>query len=324
MKEKNEISSTLHRAIKSTPGAVFLVTLVLTLIVHIITGGNFYTVYNTSTYLRAASFIIIIGIAQTLVLLLGGIDLSVASIAGFSSMVFALAVTKSHLNPYFSIILALAVGFLLGAINGIIICKLKLTPFIVTLATSSVYTGIIYVKTRGVPLTGIPKCVTIIGQGTLFHLIPFPALIAAAVAIIFGIILRFTQFGRHIYAVGGNERAARIVGIRSDWTKMGVYSLAGFVSGLTGILMVLRLGSSQVNIGQNWVMPSITAAVLGGTSMSGGIGTAIGTVVGGLLMSAISYCINLLGISSYWDDVVTGLVVLVAVAIDAIRQNYQS
>lgn len=309
--------------VKSTAGAVLIVTILMTVIVQLLT-GHFYTAYNLSTFSRSASFTIIIGFAQTLVLLLGGIDLSVASVAGLCSMIFAMLTTVGGLNPFLSIMIALMAGVALGAINGIFICSLNLTPFIVTLATSALYKGIIYVATKGIPLTGIPESVTIIGQGTLFGIIPYPAIIMVILAVILIYMLRYTSFGRHIYAVGGNEHAAKIVGIQINKTKMAVYALTGFISALAGILMVLRLGSSQVNIGENWAMPSITAGVLGGTSMNGGSGGIGGTIVGGLLMSVISFSISLLGISSYWDQIVTGVVVLIAVAIDAIRRRNNS
>ena len=309
--------------VKSTAGAVLIVTILMTVIVQLLT-GHFYTAYNLSTFSRSASFTIIIGFAQTLVLLLGGIDLSVASVAGLCSMIFAMLTTVGGVNPFLSIAIALMAGVALGAINGIFICSLNLTPFIVTLATSALYKGIIYVATKGIPLTGIPESVTIIGQGTLFGIIPYPTIIMVVLAVILIYMLRYTSFGRHIYAVGGNEHAAKIVGIQINKTKMAVYALTGFISALAGILMVLRLGSSQVNIGENWAMPSITAGVLGGTSMNGGSGGIGGTIVGGLLMSVISFSISLLGISSYWDQIVTGVVVLIAVAIDAIRRRNNS
>ena len=318
----DRLSNRLMSTIKSTAGAVLLVTLIITLVVHLIT-GNFYTGYNMSTFSRQASFVIIIGFAQTLVLLLGGIDLSVASIAGLSSMIFSMLVTLGDVNPFLSIFIALFAGAMLGAINGLFICGLKLTPFIVTLATSALYKGIIYVATKGIPLTGIPESVTQIGQGSLFGVLPYPAMIMIIIAVILIFILKKTSFGRHVYAVGGNEEAARIVGIKINKTKMTVYAITGFLSSIAGVLMVLRLGSSQVNIGENWVMPSITAGVLGGTSMSGGSGGIGGTIVGGLLMSAISFSISLLGISSYWDKIVTGAVVLIAISIDAMRRRKQ-
>lgn len=330
MSDKNELhtkstwgfSDRILSVIKSTPGIVFLVTLIITVLVHIVT-GNFYSKYNITVFLRTSSFIILIGFAQTLVLLLGAIDISLASIAGFSSMVFAMLVTMVGLDPYISLILALLVGPALGAINGLLICSLNLTAFIATLATSSVFRGIIYVVTKGFPLTGIPTSITIIGQGSLFGILPYPTLIMLLVLVILSFVLKYTAFGRHIYAVGGNESAARIVGIRHKRTKIGVYVIAGAIAGLAGVLMVLRLGSSQVNIGENWVMPSITAAVLGGTSMTGGSGGVGGTIIGGLLIAVISYSISLLGVSSYWDAVVTGTVVLIAISIDAINKRRQ-
>ena len=317
------VADGFRQMFKSTAGAVFIVMILLTVVVHFATDGLFYTQYNLATFTRQASFTIIIGFAQTLVLLLGGIDLSVASISGLCSMIFAMLVIVSGINPFVAIIIGLAAGAGMGAINGIFICGLNLTPFIVTLATSALFKGIIYVATKGIPLTGIPESVTIIGQGTL-GFIPYPTIIMAVIAVILVLMLKYSTFGRHIYAVGGNEEASRIVGIRINRTKMGVYCLAGLISALAGILMVLRMGSSQVNIGENWVMPSITAAVLGGTSMNGGSGGVVGTIVGGLLMSAISFSISLLGISSYWDQIVTGLVVLIAISIDAIRRKKQA
>ncbi len=308
---------------KSTAGAVFLVMILLTVIVHFATGGLFYTPYNMSTFLRQASFVIIVAFGQTLVLLLGGIDLSVASISGLCSMIFAMIVINSGVDPFIAIIVSMVAGVGMGALNGLFICGLNLTPFIVTLATSALYRGIIYVSTRGVPLTGIPESATVIGQGTLGFM-PFPTIIMAVIAVILILVLKFSTFGRHVYAVGGNEEASKIVGIRVNKTKMGVYCLAGLLSAAAGVLMVLRMGSSQVNIGENWVMPSITAAVLGGTSMSGGSGGILGTIVGGFLMSTISFSISLLGISSYWDQIVTGMVVLVAISIDAIRRKKQA
>ena len=319
---ENRYVSGLLGVVKSTPGIVFLVSIVITLIVHIIT-GNFYTPYTMTVFLRTASFTIIVGFAQTLVLLLGGIDLSLASIAGFTSMIFAILATMVKMNPYLALVLALLVGPAMGYINGFLITFLNLTPFIATLATSSIFRGIIYVDTKGFPLTVIPKELTVIGKGSLFGFLPYPFLIMMTLLIVLWLLLKYTTFGRHVYAVGGNENASRIVGIRNKRTKRIVYTIAGALAGVAGVLMVLRMGSSQVNIGENWVMPSITAAVLGGTSMTGGSGSVGGTVVGGLLIAVISYSITLLGVSSYWDEVVTGAVVLIAISIDSINKRRQ-
>lgn len=322
----NDQGNFLARVIKiakSTAAMVFLVTIVITLVVHALT-QNFYTVYNIGTLIRQVSFVIIVAFGQTLVLISGGIDLSVASIAIICSMVAAELMMKLGLDPYLSLIIAIMLGFGLGAINGIIIHKLNLNPFIVTLASSSIFSGIVYVITRGMPIIHIPAKVTIIGQGLLFKAIPYPALFMLGIFIILLIISRYTVFGRHIYAIGGNEQAANIVGVRVGRIKILVYALSGLLAGFAGVLITLRLGSSQVSIGANWVFPSVTAAILGGTSLKGGIGGVGGTIIGGLLMGVIYTSITLLGISSYWELIVTGGVIIIAVAIDAIRQKNQS
>jgi ribose transport system permease protein len=316
--KSNKLSNTFRKMYTSTPGAVLLVTILITVAVQIGT-HNFYSAYNITTLIREVAFTIIVAFGQTLVLLLGGIDLSVASIAGISSMTVAMLLTSTSINHILCIVIALVIGLLLGAVNGVLICTLRLTPFIVTLATGGVYLGIIYVITKGNPIIGIPADVGAIGQGVLFGVLPYPTIIMIVIFVLLLVMLHYTSFGRHIYAIGGNEQAASIVGIRVKMTKLLVYSLSGLLASIAGVLMVLRLACSQVNIGQNWVMPSITAAILGGTSMSGGVGSIVGTIVGGLLMGVISFSITLTGISSYWENVVTGAVILVAVAVDAIR-----
>ncbi|MDF2631514.1 MAG: Ribose/xylose/arabinose/galactoside ABC-type transport system, permease component [Caproiciproducens sp.] len=304
----------------STAAAVFLVSLLISLAVQFFT-GNFYTTYNILTFTRQVSFTIIVAFGQTLVLLLGGIDLSVASIAGFCSMTVAMLSTQTSLNPFLCVLIALAAGTFLGLTNGAIICGLKLTPFIVTLATGSLFKGIVYVVTQGNPITGVPSQITQIGQGSLFKFLPYPTILMLLLFIVLTLVLKYLPFGRHIFAIGGNEIASKIVGIRTNKIKLMVYALSGFFAGFAGILMVLRLGASQVNVGENWVMPSITAAILGGTSMSGGMGSIAGTIAGGLLMGVISFSIGLTNISSYWEEIVTGGVVIIAVAIDAIRRQ---
>lgn len=312
----------LAQALRSTPAAVFAVVLVVSIIVHILT-GVFFTPYNVSTLFRQVSFIMLVSFGQTLVLLMGGIDLSVAAIAGLSSLVAGELSTATSLNPFFCLVIALGVGTVAGMINGLLVQGLRLTPFIVTLGTAAIYKGIMYVYTKGMPITGIPPEITQLGQGMLFRIVPYPALFTLAAAVVLIVMLRRTSFGRHIFAIGGNEQAASIVGVKIHQVKVSVYTLCGLLSAMGGILMTMRLASSDVRIGENWVMPSITAAILGGTSMSGGAGSIIGTVMGGLMMGVISTSITLTGVSSYWETIVTGGVILVAVAFDAIRQRGQ-
>ena len=305
---------------RSTAAIVFLVTIGVTIVTQLIT-GNFYTAYNMTTLMRTASFTLLVGFAQTFVLLLGGIDLSIAGCGGLCSMIFASFLTKTAINPYLAIVLSLACGVAFGFINGLIIVSMNLTPFIVTLATSSIMTGMIYLFTRGFALTGIPEAVTVIGQKSLFGFVPYPFLIALILAFILMFMLKYTSFGRHIYAVGGNRSAAEIVRIRVKRVELLCYTLSGSIAALAGILMVCRMGSYQADVGSGWTMPSVTAAVLGGTAMTGGEGGIGGAIFGGLLMSVITYSISIMGIDSYWNEVVTGIVVLIAVYADAIRRR---
>lgn len=309
--------------LRSTASIVFLVTIGVTVVAQIIT-GSFYTQYNMTTLLRTASFTLLVGYAQTFVLLLGGIDLSIAGCGGLCSMLFASFVTKTSMNPYLAILVSLLCGIGIGLLNGLIIISMNLTPFIVTLATSSIMTGLIYLFTRGFALTGIPDSVTVLGQKSLFRVLPYPFLIALILAVVLMLMLKYTSFGRQIYAVGGNRAAAKIVGIHVKKVELLCYTFSGGISALAGILMVCRMGSYQADIGSGWTMPSVTAAVLGGTAMTGGEGGIGGTIFGGLLMAVITYSISLMGIDSYWNEVVTGIVVLIAVYADAIRRSKNS
>ncbi|MCL2864116.1 MAG: ABC transporter permease [Lachnospiraceae bacterium] len=305
---------------KSTPGMVFIVTLLAGLIVHLLT-GNFYTLFNISMITRAASFIIIVGFAQTLVLLTGGIDLSVASIGSLSAMVSAMLMVEQGITPIIALPLSCMLGFLLGAVNGFFIAYLRITPFIVTLAIGEIYRGIVFVVTRGMPITGVPEEAVALASGIIGGFLPHMVIIMGIICVILTIMLKKTVFGRHIYAVGGNRHCAKIVGVKTERVELMVYCLSGFLAATAGVLMTCRLSSFQATIGSNWVMPSVTAAVLGGTSMIGGVGGVIGTVIGGLLSGVIANSITLLRVSSYWETIVTGGVVITAVLIDVLKGN---
>ncbi|HIV25408.1 MAG TPA: ABC transporter permease [Candidatus Scatomonas pullistercoris] len=305
---------------KSTAGMVLIVTILVGIIVHIAT-GNFFTPYNISTLTRAASFVIIVGFGQTIVLLTGGIDLSVATIGSVCGLFSAMFMVNYGINPYVAILAASAIGIVLGGINGFFIAYFKMTPFIVTLATMQIYQGIVYVITKGMPITGMPQAAETLANGVIGRVLPNIVIIMAVICVVLTIMLKKTKIGRHIYALGGNRSCAKIVGIPTERVEMFVYCLSGLLSAIAGVLMACRLASFQASIGESWQMDSITAAVLGGTSMAGGVGSVVGTIIGGLLSSVISTCITLLRVSSYWETIVTGAVVLIAVFIDAVKDN---
>lgn len=305
---------------KSTAGMVLIVTILVGIVVHLAT-GNFFTAYNISTLTRAASFVIIVGFGQTIVLLTGGIDLSVATIGSVCGMFSAIFMVNYGMNPYLAIIISSLLGIILGGVNGFFIAYFKMTPFIVTLATMQIYKGIVYVITKGMPITGMPESAETLGNGVIGGVLPNIVIIMALICLILTIMLKRTKFGRYIYALGGNRNCAKIVGVPTERIEMMVYCLSGLLSAIAGVLMACRLASFQASIGESWQMDSITASVLGGTSMSGGIGNVLGTIIGGILSSVISTCITLLRVSSYWETIVTGAVVLIAVLIDAVKDN---
>ena len=307
----------LHKLTKSTAFAVFLVTLLLTIIVHVTT-GNFYTRYNILTFSRQSAFYMIMGFGQTLCLLNNGIDLSIASNGALTSMFVSYLLTKYSIPAPLAILAGLVIAFFLGSLNGFIITRLNLNAFIVTMAADNIFRGIIYVITEGMPITNIPASVTWIGQKDIGGVVPYPLIVAVLLCVVLAIVLKYTAFGRHIYAIGGNDSAAKIVGVKVQKVRIMVYALSGVIGAIACMIQVFRLGAYQVKLGETWSMTSITAAVLGGTAMNGGIGGVVGTIFGALLISTISFTIGLMGISSYWEKIILGAIVLVAVAIDAI------
>ena len=305
---------------KSTAGMVLLVTILVGIVVHITT-GNFFTSYNISTLTRAASFIILGGFGQTIVLLTGGIDLSVSAIGSVCGMFSAILMVNSGMGYIPAILISCLLGVLLGGVNGFFIAYFKMTPFIVTLATMQIYKGIVYVVTKGMPITGMPQSAEKLANGVIGGVLPNIVIIMLLICLALMILLKRTKTGRYIYALGGNRSCAKIVGIPTERIEMLVYCLSGLLAAIAGVLMACKLASFQASIGESWQMDSITAAVLGGTSMTGGIGSAAGTIIGGLLSGVISTCITLLRVSSYWETIVTGAVVLIAVFIDAVKDN---
>lgn len=301
-----------------TAGIIFVVLIFLCIVLYLV-NPNFLSAYNLSTLFRAISFTTIVAFGQTLVLLTGGIDLSVAGVAGMSGILSAILMVDGKIPPALAIPMIILLAFVCGSINGLLITKMKMVPFVVTLATGSIFTGVIYVVTKGSPIMGIPESAVTLGQGMLFGVIPYPGIAMFILALILMYVLKFTPFGRYIYAVGGNENAARIAGVKVGTITTLVYSLSSTMAAIAGILITCRLGTAQPSVGASWVMPSVTAACIGGTSLSGGRGSIIGAVVGGIFMGVIANAVVILKISTYAEQIITGVVILAAIAIDRIK-----
>lgn len=282
--------------------------------------ANFATSYNLAVVLRQASFVGIIALGQTLVLLIGGIDLSVGAAAGLSAIVGALMLVHLGVDPWLVIPLTCLFGFAVGAVNGVLAAYGRLNPFIVTLASGEIIAGTTLVITSGSPVRPLGPAFQQFGLGEIFG-VPVPVVVFGVIAMILAFVLNRTAFGRNIYAIGGNRHAAVLVGIPVKRIEMLVFGLSGSLAALAGILYASRMDSAQPSVGEGWLMPSITAAIIGGVSLRGGQGTVTGTVAGALLMAVLGNGIVLLNISSYWQRVIVGAVVLLAILIDLARRR---
>lgn len=262
-----------------------------------------------------------IALGMTFVILTGGIDLSVGSTLALTSAIFA-GLLQNGMNTGLAILVAVGLGLILGLINGILITKGKLAPFIVTLATMTIFRGLTLVYTDGRPIAG-PKdnfAFKFLGKGQIFG-IPFQVILFILAFLCLWIILNKTFLGRKIYAVGGNEKASYISGINIDKVKIWVYVISSLMAVLSGLVLTSRLNSAQPTAGAAYEMDAIAAVVLGGTSMTGGSGSLTGTLIGILILGVLNNGLNLLGVSSFYQQIVKGIVILIAVLIDRKRNK---
>ena len=281
---------------------------------------NFLSSFNVSLVIRTAAFVGLVALGQTLVLLVGGIDLSVGAGAGLSAIVGAIALTQWGLHPWLVIPFTMAFGFFLGAINGTFVSLLRLNPFIVTLATWEIFAGLTLVITKGYPIRPLGESFTVFGKGEIFG-IPVPVLIFIAAALFLIWMLTQTRFGRNIFAVGGNRDAAVLAGIPAWRVEFIAYGLSGMLASMAGILFASRMDGAQPSVGEGWLMGAITAAILGGTSLRGGQGSIVGTVLGALLLTVLANGTVLMNVSGFWQRVIVGAVVLLAVLVDLLRRT---
>lgn len=293
-----------------------LLGLVILILIVSILNPSFLAPLNILNLLRQVAINALIAYGMTFVILTGGIDLSVGSILALSSALMA-GMIVSGIDPMLAILIGCLLGAIMGAINGLLITKGKMAPFIATLATMTVYRGLTLVYTDGNPITGL-------GDSYLFQLfgrgyflgIPVPAVTMMLAFVVLWIILHKTPFGRQTYAIGGNEKAAWISGIKVSRVKVMIYSLAGLLAALAGAILTSRLNSAQPTAVTSYELDAIAAVVLGGTSLSGGRGLIIGTLIGALIIGTLNNGLNLLGVSSFFQMVVKGIVIVIAVLID--------
>lgn len=291
-----------------------LLILIVMLVLATFLSTNFLSTNNLLNIVRQISISGIVGAGMSFVILTGGIDLSVGSIVGLSGVVSA-SVMVSTESVILSVIVGLMVGILCGSINGFFIAKLRIPAFIVTLGMMTLLRGVILVYTKGSPIPVRLDAYQFIGKGAIFG-IPMPVTLLMTVFLIGYFILHHTTYGREVYAIGGNREATRLSGIQVVRTEWGVYIINGLLSALAGIVLTARLGSAQSTGGSGIEMDAIAAVILGGTSLSGGSGFILPTVIGAIILGLIDNILTLMNVNPHATQIVKGAVIIVAIVLD--------
>ncbi|KSV74460.1 hypothetical protein N182_27855 [Sinorhizobium sp. GL2] len=304
-----------------SPLAGVFVALAVIFILSALISPYFLTPYNLSVIARGLAFVGLITIAQSMLMVLGELDLSLGVIGGLCGVIAGILMIRIGLEPYSAMFLAILLGAALGLVNGLLVTLLRLHSLVLTIGTAGIYGGANLVLTRGVAITGIPREVQFLGRGDVLG-IPVPFVIMIAALLIATFVMLKTPFGRYMYAIGNNQAGARMLGIKVDRIRLLVFVAAGATAALAGVLMVARLGTAQPSIGETWVLAPIAASVIGGVATTGGVGSPIGAIFGAGIIAIIENIIVLFGVSPYWQGIVSGAIVVLAISFDAISRRY--
>jgi len=280
----------------------------------------FFTASNFILISKQSSINILLALGEMFVILTAGIDLSVGAIAGLVGAVAAGTIVATG-NLFLGLAAGIGIGIAFGLINGVIVAFAKVPAFIATLATMSAITGITLIYTQGEPIWNLPSSFDFIGQGNLAD-IPFSIILMALAFVCAWIILDRMKYGRHVYAVGGNIKASRAAGIKISGVLISVYAISGLLSAIGGIVLASRLGTAEPTAGSGYELDAIAAVVLGGTSLFGGEGWVVGTIIGGYIIAVLNNGMTIMNISSYYQEVVKGLVILLAVMLTSFGKKY--
>ncbi len=303
-------------------GMVFLILLVLA-IFFALTSDRFFQGGNLVNIAVQNAHVIVVATGMTLTMLLGGIDLSVGSVAALVGAISAGLIARNGLPTEVALGLGLGLGFLLGLANGALVVYGKLPPFVATLAMMGVARGLTLVYTEGRPISGLGDTYTFWGTGK-FGTVPAPIVLAIVVVVLAWLLLTRTRFGLHIYAIGGGEETSRLAGVAVNRVKLLTYAISGLLAGLGGMLLAARLWSAQPQIGVGLELDAIAAAVLGGVSLFGGVGGVLGAVVGALIVGVLANGMNLLRVASYPQQVIQGIVLVLAVTVDMYTKRLEN
>lgn len=298
-----------------------IVAFVLIFVFASVSYDSFFKYQNLSNVLRQSSINGLIAIGMTFIILGGGIDLSVGSVVALSGVI---AAKMSSTSLLLAIVVPIGVGAVVGLINGLLVTRVRMEPFVATMSTMMGIRGVAYIITGEVSV-GIDKAsdaFTYLGRGEIFDLIPVPSLFFIFILLVSAYVLKYTYFGRNVYAVGGNLEAAKMMGVRVNVTRTITYSICGGLSGFAGLVLAARLGAGQPVAGEGYELRAIASVVLGGTYLTGGVGKMSGTFIGVMIMGLITNIFNMQGnISTWWQNVIMGLLLLIVVLIQSITVN---
>jgi len=303
----------------STYGVFFI--LVIEFLIFSLASKSFLTLGNILSVGRQMSFTGIAAIGMTLVMLTGGIDISVGSMLAMAGVLCAKLSADVGLPLWIAVVITLLIGALFGLINGAAVTRLHIPALIATLATQTILKGIAYLLTNAVPVKNLSTTYKFLGQGYIFGVIPVPLIITVALYVLAWWYLDKTYLGRRVYLSGGNEEAARLSGINTKWTITGTYVFSGVFAAIAGVLMAARLGSGQPSVGSGFEMDVITATVLGGISVNGGKGKVVNVFVGACIMGVLANGMTMLNINQYLQWIINGLVLLFAVTMSNLRKS---
>ena len=303
----------------STYGVFFI--LVIEFLIFSLASKSFLTLGNILSVGRQMSFTGIAAIGMTLVMLTGGIDISVGSMLAMAGVLCAKLSADVGLPLWIAVVITLMIGALFGLINGAAVTRLHIPALIATLATQTILKGIAYLLTNAVPVKNLSATYKFLGQGYIFGVIPVPLIITVALYVLAWWYLDKTYLGRRVYLSGGNEEAARLSGINTKWTITGTYVFSGVFAAIAGVLMAARLGSGQPSVGSGFEMDVITATVLGGISVNGGKGKVVNVFVGACIMGVLANGMTMLNINQYLQWIINGLVLLFALTMSNLRKS---
>lgn len=309
----------LLRVLRQSPIFYPLIGLLAVSIIMVFASDSFLSVANITNIMRQVSIIAIIAAGMTFVILTGGIDLSVGAVMALAGTIAA-GLMVAGLNASLALLAGIGIGIGIGVFNGGLVAFAGMPSIIVTLATMGIARGFGLMYSGGYPISGLPSWIKFFGGGTVLG-VQMPILIMLVVYVLAWVLLERTPFGRHVYAIGGNETATRLSGVRVSRTKLFVYVLSGFTASIAAIVLTSRLMSGQPNAGTGFELDAIAAVVLGGTSIAGGRGSVIGTLIGALLLGVLNNGLNMMGVDPYVQNVIKGGIILLAIYIGRERRS---